>query len=267
MNEKPTESTFTKKRRFLKQVAGLAGAGVGLALSPQTRRAADMLDSAARAAAAEGAKEVKSAFMEKWEGQSALSLTELDPETGGARWATTMANAPRIEKSLDSNFPPVGPEVFSLMPLINVGGSPLFLFESSNPKDPKIGIDANNRLLSIGTYTGKGNNFEQIIDINYTMLELDDRSLDSPETAAQIAAMGRLLFNTHTDILVGSDEAAAGVDVIVLVGRKLNGDFNGILSLIPTVAKTSDRYFAIEPTSTGLKDVKKNVGKPVEPIK
>ena len=246
MPENPTESIFTKRRRGLKQIAALVGAGVGLAASPQTRQAADALDSAAQAAAAEAAKTAKTAWYEQYEGKPALVLTKLDQKTGERLWQN-IENTPPVKYN-DSVVPDHGVERFYMREFTNKVGRGFILVEDGTERS-KLFI-----------YTDK----TDILIFNNNEQQQDSSSFYSPGKS-HFDALAKILFPTGKE---------GGVKLLLTAFRKSpTGQLVGLVTRTSqninteVVAFRNDQYYLVESTTTGLRNVQKNLGKPVEPIK
>lgn len=243
------------RRDFLKIAAGL-GAAAGAAVSPQTRQAADALDSAAQAAAAEGAKKATDAWKDQWEGQPALRLTPI-----GRPDATNIWHWWEEAAKGDLQY---RPELFSLRRAYVGSDISYELKNQYHDSDPTI-------------YLNEAFGAKPFIVLEDPTLPKDDPNRLYPHrftgielgiTPQQFRTIGNLVISeANTDIHPNSDQARKGVDIWLFTRRNSDHLLTTVLVSYPTIIKAGDSFYELEETSTGIKDAMHNAGKPVEPIK
>lgn len=241
----PSESLSTSRRRFLKAAAAvLASAGAGVALSPQTRNAADIVDLATQAAAEKALQIAR----EKWEGQAAIRLTKIPDDTGLQLWQDLLNSS-----KLDHTTEPV-----RLTTLVTLKGY-VGIMAPKDAKFPELFIaQVGKRPWSkdpVFVYADPASNTEAE---KTTLESVDPRYLMAAFTAAQKTGV----FFVDTVLLAQRNEEGK-----LWAIQLPQNPYNQPTLLLKIESEGKSKYYLVEQTTTGLKDAKDNLGKSVEPIK
>lgn len=230
-------------------MAILIGAGVGAAVSPQTRKIADIIDAAAQAAAAEGANRAKTI----WEGEAAFTLEDITTDRGQEIWET-LENKSGLPKTETFTFTPGkaysqgGADEVEFLGLGYRGQLPELAIA-------KVGVRPWSKEL-VNTYVFPDQPSQE--SFISTVEGADPRQL--------VAAYN--LTKKQDGVIV--ETLLQGVRDEQ--GRLWTVRFPTLHDSYILILRTQDedgaqKYYTFEYTTTGLKDIGQNLGHPVEPIR